>query len=350
VSLPCKPAVFSQKVLRWFAQHGRHDLPWQNDKNAYRVWLSEIMLQQTQVTTVIPYFLHFTQHYPDIKSLANAHIDNVLSLWSGLGYYQRARNLWKTAQIIHQQFNNLFPEDIETLQTLPGIGRSTAGAIASIAFEQRAAILDGNVRRVLSRFCAVDGNTQSPEFMNTLWNIAEQYTPLKNNADYTQAMMDLGATLCTRSKPQCEQCPLKTHCRAYHMGKPTEYPERRIKKSLLTEKVFFLVIHNAENKILLQKRSSPGIWGGLWCFPQFFELRDLKNFAKKSGILIPKTLTPTQQLHTFTHKRWDMHFYSIIQKSKKNMPDNNTWHPQANILKLGLPAPIKQYLNEVIYE
>jgi A/G-specific adenine glycosylase len=226
------PQKFTQYVLAWFQQHGRKNLPWQHKISPYRVWVSEIMLQQTQVQTVIPYFKRFMQRFLRIADLANAAEDEVLHLWTGLGYYARARHLHKTAKIIQQQFKGKFPRDLATLQTLPGIGRSTAGAILAIAMHQPAAILDGNVKRVLSRVHAIAGWPGQPEVAAQLWQYAEQYTPQQLTAEYTQAMMDIGALICTRTKPQCTICPLQKICLAHQANNETAYPSKKPAKKL----------------------------------------------------------------------------------------------------------------------
>ncbi|MCK5925416.1 MAG: A/G-specific adenine glycosylase, partial [Methylococcales bacterium] len=247
-----KPVLFQQKILAWFALKGRKNLPWQQPINPYRVWVSEIMLQQTQVTTVIPYFQKFIHHFPDIQSLANAPLDDVLQHWAGLGYYARARNLHKSAQIIHQQ--GYFPDTVDELIKLSGIGLSTAGAISSIAFNNSAAILDGNVRRVLTRFHAITGWVGITAVSQKLWALSQRYTPDKNVADYTQAMMDLGATLCTRTKPQCEQCPLSADCQAYAQGTVLEYPTPKPKKIKPVKSLVFLLLYH-KKQLLLEKRA-----------------------------------------------------------------------------------------------
>ena len=222
---------FSEAVLNWFHVYGRKNLPWQQDPNPYRVWISEIMLQQTQVSTVIPYFEKFMQRFPDIEELALADIDQVLHYWTGLGYYARARNLHKTARLIHTQFKGIFPTSIEALTELPGIGRSTAGAIIALASNSRATILDGNVKRVLCRYNCIEGWAQQRQTLNELWSLAERLTPATDCRAYTQAMMDLGATLCTRSKPQCSVCPLQDSCQAYLSNRTTEFPKKKKPKN-----------------------------------------------------------------------------------------------------------------------
>lgn len=250
---------FNDAILTWFDTHGRKNLPWQK-QNAYAIWVSEIMLQQTQVKTVIPYFERFLQHFPDIDSLANAPEEAVLTLWAGLGYYARARNLHKTAKLIQQQFQSQFPKDLVTLQTLPGIGRSTAGAILSMAFGERAPILDGNVRRVLTRFHGITTWPGETKTLQTLWDMADRYTPTVRVGDYTQAMMDLGAVVC-RKTPDCTICPLKMDCIAYQTQTIALSPGKKPKKPLLERTTAMLVLQ-AGSQVLLKKRPPVGVWGG----------------------------------------------------------------------------------------
>lgn len=260
-------AEFTRSVLRWYKKHGRHDLPWQKDINAYRVWVSEIMLQQTQVNTVIPYYERFMQTFPTVRDLAQADIDEVLHLWTGLGYYARARNLHKSARIIHTDHNNRFPDDLESIVALPGIGRSTAGAILSLALNQVAPILDGNVKRVLARYHRVEGWPGNKKTEQKLWQLAESVTPDKEFAAYTQAIMDLGATVCTRSNPLCDQCPVNNGCEARETGTQEQYPGKKPKKTLPVKQTIFTIIENDKGEVLLEKRLPQGIWGGLWSFP-----------------------------------------------------------------------------------
>ncbi|MGY8869166.1 MAG: A/G-specific adenine glycosylase, partial [Pseudomonadales bacterium] len=262
------PQKFNTAVLDWFDQHGRHNLPWQQDKTAYFTWISEIMLQQTQVTTVIPYFERFIERFPDVQTLANAEQDEVLHLWTGLGYYARARNLHKTAQIVATDYYGEFPQTVEALEQLPGIGRSTAGAVLSISTGKRAAILDGNVKRVLARFYALEGWTGSTANQKTLWEYAERNTPQKRVGEYTQAMMDLGATLCTRSKPSCPSCPLQNHCTALKLGRSSEFPHPKPKKKIPVKQTIMLLLQDEQQQTLLQQRPPTGLWGGLWSLPE----------------------------------------------------------------------------------
>ena len=300
------PNTFNRQVLDWFDDHGRKHLPWQQDINPYRVWISEIMLQQTQVNTVIPYFQRFMDTLPTVADLAQADEDAVLHLWTGLGYYSRARNLHKAAQRVMNEFQGQFPDTVEGLSELPGIGRSTAGAIVSIAFEQPAAILDGNVKRVLARFFAIDGWPGQSAVAKSLWEKAELLKPSGRTRDYSQAMMDLGATLCTRTKPDCQLCPLHNDCEAFALSKPQQYPGKKPKKTLPVKSTRMLIIENDQGDILLEKRPSPGIWGGLWSFPECPEQEDYAALLSQLGKQPAdgKDLKPMR--HTFSHFHLDI--------------------------------------------
>lgn len=341
---------FAARLLAWFDRHGRHDLPWQQSINPYRVWISEIMLQQTQVSTVIPYFERFMQSFPTLADLAKADEESVLHLWTGLGYYARARNLHKTARLIQEKHHGLFPNQLEQLEALPGIGRSTAGAILSIAFQQRAPILDGNVRRVLTRLYAIEGTVSDKNTQNLLWNLADQHTPEKRVADYTQAIMDLGATLCTRSQPQCSACPFQTECLAFHNQQTHAFPQRQTKKALPIKKSFLVLLSRPSGEILLEKRPSNGIWGGLWSLPEYTgEESDLTNwiFSKYGFSLesLPKKLPAFR--HTFTHFHWDITPYQLAISScplAVSENDQQSWFDPQKPKALGLPAPIKKLL------
>lgn len=342
---------FNSRILKWFDLHGRKDLPWQQQISAYRVWISEIMLQQTQVTTVIPYFNRFMERFPDIKTLANAPLDEVLHYWTGLGYYARARNLHRAAQIILQEYKGKFPTVLPAIEALPGIGRSTAGAIASIALGQCAPILDGNVKRVLSRYHAIEGWPGKPEVAHKLWGLATAYTPKERTADYTQAMMDLGAMICTRSKPKCYLCPLAKHCVAHLKGKEMAYPTPKAPKILPIKTVQMLIFTQADQSILLKKRPPAGIWGGLWSFPECPIEADLHAICQQFGIAKTK---PHQKLpsfrHTFSHYHLDIHPVKIpiVARELKVMDEADiVWYNSKQPLKLGLAAPVKQLLVKV---
>ena len=333
-------------LLAWYQEHGRKDLPWQNTNDAYRIWLSEIMLQQTQVKTVVPYFERFTQQFPNITALANANIDQVLHLWTGLGYYARARNLHKTAKIISEQYKGKFPSIFEQVLELPGIGRSTAGAILAFSYNQRHPILDGNVKRVLARYYAVEGWSGQKKVETKLWNIAEQNTPEKNVALYTQAIMDFGATLCTRSKSQCIDCPLNNSCQALKLDRVNEFPTSKPKTIKPSKETFMLLIQNKEGEFLLEQKPPSGIWGGLWCPPQVDQLNDEMEVAHYK-IKLGEQLDTIK--HTFSH-------YQLLIKpvkahiiSKSQMVADQTkqvWYKSSSQQQLGLAAPVKKLLEK----
>ncbi|MDG1812890.1 MAG: A/G-specific adenine glycosylase [Porticoccaceae bacterium] len=343
-----QPHVFQRAVLDWFDRHGRTNLPWQQEINPYRVWVSEIMLQQTQVSTVIPYFERFITSFPDVETLASAPLDNVLHHWTGLGYYARARNLHKTAVLVSTQLKGQFPSSIDGLCELPGIGRSTAGAISSIAFKIPATILDGNVKRVLARFSATEGWPGRSEVVQKLWLVAETYTPEKRIADYTQAMMDLGATLCTRSSPNCEHCPLVSDCIAHREGNQTNYPGKKPKKKLPVRSAFFLLIQNPQGEILLQQNPPAGLWGGLWVMPQIESHNQLAEHCLTMGLkIIDHQILPAQR-HTFSHFHLDYQPIRINASEDSSAVAegrNQVWYNPQKPLSLGMPAPIKALLS-----
>ncbi len=260
--------AFSARLLAWFDDHGRKALPWQRDPTPYRVWVSEIMLQQTQVATVVPYFTRFIARFPAVATLADAPLDEILRLWSGLGYYARARNLHRSAQIVHAEYGGEFPDDITALQDLPGIGRSTAGAILALALDRRHPILDGNVKRVLCRYHAIAEWPGRPAVEKRLWSLAEAATPRRRVRDYTQAIMDLGATLCTRTRPDCARCPLADGCAANAELRQTAYPAPRPRIARPERRATLLLLTNPAGDILLERRPPAGIWGGLWSLPE----------------------------------------------------------------------------------
>ncbi|QCU90963.1 A/G-specific adenine glycosylase [Thiomicrorhabdus sediminis] len=292
---------FSANLLAWFDQFGRHDLPWQKAINPYRVWVSEIMLQQTQVVTVIPYYQKFMQRFPTIADLAQADQEEVLAHWAGLGYYARGRNLHKSAQWIVEQYQGEFPTEFEQIVALPGIGRSTAGAILSIALGQRFAILDGNVKRVLSRFFAIDGWPGERRIEQAMWQLADKLTPERRFDDYTQAIMDLGATLCKRSKPDCQACPVAKHCKAYELDKVSDYPYRKPQKSKPSKQACMLVFVNEQQQLLLEKRPQNGIWGGLWSLPEFESEFALQEFLQSRGLGFESLVEWPNLKHSFSH-------------------------------------------------
>jgi A/G-specific adenine glycosylase len=344
---------FSTLVLTWFDEHGRKNLPWQSDRTPYRVWLSEIMLQQTQVNTVIPYFERFTDRFPTVNDLADADIDQVLHLWTGLGYYARARNLHKAANQVVDNFGGTFPRTVEALESLPGIGLSTAGAIASLSMNIRAPILDGNVKRVLTRFHAIPGWSEQAKIKTQLWKVAEALLPSARFADYTQAMMDLGATVCTRSKPFCEGCPLSTDCLSLKQDKIAEIPGKKPKKTLPVKEVTLYILRSARNEVLLEKRPASGIWGGLYSLPegQTAIAPSIPNLsiddASRSEL--------TAFRHTFSHYHLDIspvEYTAQEQSSGVCETDRWLWYPiiqegTAGITEIGLAAPIKKILKQL---
>lgn len=342
------PQQFQTQLLKWFDQHGRKDLPWQQDINPYRVWLSEVMLQQTQVISVIGYFNRFVGRFPTVQQLAAAELDEVLQHWAGLGYYARARNLHKTAQIVVAN-GGQFPASVAELMALPGIGRSTAGAILSIACGQSQPILDGNVKRVLARFHAVAGWPGDGKVAAKLWTISEQYTPQQRTGAYTQAMMDLGATLCTRSKPQCARCPVATGCQAFKQGLTGQLPAAKPRKANPVKTVLLLILQDAEQQILLEKRPPTGIWGGLWSLPEFDDLAQLQDWCARRGYQISSPDLLPSQRHSFSHYHLDYTpTLAKLQNPKNNVMEAErvVWYKTAQLSSLGLPAPIKRLLQQ----
>ncbi|MCP5175235.1 MAG: A/G-specific adenine glycosylase [Moraxellaceae bacterium] len=343
--------TFSQKILTWFDVHGRHDLPWQHNPSPYRVWVSEIMLQQTQVATVIPYYQRFMASFPDVKRLAEAHEDTVLQHWAGLGYYARARNLHYASQQVVAGGGE-FPNTLEGLMTLKGVGRSTAGAILSLAWQQRGVIMDGNVKRVLSRHFAISGDSSSSQVQQQLWALAEDNTPQQRFAAYTQAMMDLGATLCTRSKPLCLYCPIQSSCQAYALGTPTAFPQKKQSKVLPTKTAYFLLIHNQQQQLLWLKRPPTGIWGGLWCLPQI----DVDNVAGLETVLTQQWHIKPCQLqflaefrHTFSHYHLLIKPVRVVGEFTQVFEQLSVWQsPQQAVKELGLPIPMQKLVAEIL--
>ncbi len=344
--------TFSKPLLTWFRQHGRHDLPWQQPRDAYRVWLSEIMLQQTQVQTVIPYFERFLQAFPNLRTLAQAPQDEVLHQWTGLGYYARARNLHKAAQILVEQHKAEFPQNHSSLLALPGIGPSTAAAILAQAFNLPNAILDGNVKRVLTRFYAISGWPGKKQIENQLWDISRKHTPNHNAADYTQAIMDLGATVCTRSKPHCKTCPLQTHCMADQQGNPGDYPTPKKRARLPVRKTTMLLLQNNKGEILLQQRPAPGIWGNLWSLP---EMEQTDNAAEISRQRFACEIETSVELsafrHTFSHFHLDIQpIHCIVSTHTQCVMDSGSqvWYKCDPADKRGLPGPVKKLLEATL--
>ncbi|PJE15585.1 A/G-specific adenine glycosylase [Legionella sp.] len=338
---------FTIPLLNWFDHYGRKDLPWQHPRTAYRVWISEIMLQQTQVKTVIPYFNRFISNFPDIEQLANTDEDRVLALWSGLGYYSRARNIHKTARIICENYQGEFPTHLPTLLLLPGIGPSTAAAITSQAFEQPTPILDGNVKRVLCRYFLVDGWPEQSAVKQKLWRFAEQCMRTERCADYTQAIMDLGATCCTTRNPNCTQCPLQKTCLAKLQDKVMLYPHKKIKKTIPIKQQQFLLLHNVENQIYLEKRPPTGIWGGLWCLPAIDVEACPKDYIEKNYAV--HSLGAQELLtmrHTFSHFHLDIKALAFQTVCNSNLiaEQPGKWFAAAEIGELGLAKPVSSII------
>lgn len=346
--------MISQRLLKWYDKFGRQDLPWRLAITPYRVWLSEIMLQQTQVKTVIDYFNRFIATFPTVINLANAPEDEVLHLWSGLGYYSRARNLHKAAKIVRDKYHGEFPNSVDELITLPGIGRSTAGAIVAIAFDLAAPILDGNVKRVLTRFLALNDWPGTAEMSKILWENAKKFTPNKRASDYTQAIMDIGATICTRSKPNCVNCPIQSDCQAHQLQLTDQLPIRKPKKSIPTKSTLMLLIKNQHNEILLEKRPPVGIWGGLWCLPVCDLAENIQSFCRKEFALEVNVLeTLTSFRHTFSH--YHLEIFPIILRVNNSVLQLREakpllWYNEKNSRNLGFAAPIKKLLENNIHE
>ncbi len=346
------PIHFSQSILEWFDDNGRKNLPWQLNKSPYRVWVSEIMLQQTQVTTVIGYYNRFMVRFTSLQCLAEADEDEVLGYWAGLGYYARARNLHKTAKLIISEHQGQFPTTHTEIEALPGIGRSTAGAILSLSLNTRSPILDGNVKRVLARFHGIEGWTGHPSIAKELWYWAELYTPQDRFTDYTQAMMDLGATLCTRSKPNCLQCPIKASCRAYIEHRTKALPFPKPKKTLPVKHRWLLHIENNKHEVFIEKRPPSGIWGSLWSLPEApYPLDDYEivHYCREHLSLECSVSTHgTSFKHTFSHYHLILHPIKLTYES--SLPTikesfGSMWLKGNH--ELGLPAPIRIYIDTI---
>lgn len=340
---------FVAHLLRWFDDHGRHDLPWQHPRSPYRVWLSEIMLQQTQVTTVIPYFQRFLQHFPTLPDLAAASNDAVMAQWAGLGYYARARNLHAAAKRCVELHDGDLPRDFDALHALPGIGRSTAGAILSQAWNDPFAILDGNVKRVLSRYHGIEGFPGLPAIEKQLWSLAEAHVaqvPAGRMADYTQAQMDLGATVCSRAKPACVICPLQQDCVARREGRTAELPTPKPGKVLPEREAVALLLRDAQQRVLLQKRPDTGIWAQLWTLPQAEAGSDLQDWfdAHVDGSLEDAEELPVLQ-HTFSHYRLHLQVLSRQVRGLRVEEPALRWVAADELPALGLPAPIRKLLD-----
>ena len=339
---------FSSRVIRWQREHGRHDLPWQDTRDAYRIWLSEIMLQQTQVATVIPYYEHFLARFPDVAALAAAAEDEVMALWSGLGYYARARNLHRAAREVVARFGGAFPATFEELASLPGIGRSTAGAIAAFAGGERRAILDGNVRRVLARHAGIEGDPASAAVAARLWETADSRLPPKDIEAYTQGMMDLGANLCTVRKPACLLCPVSADCVARAEDRVAELPRKRTRAAPRRKRIAMLVAIS-RGEVLLEKRPPSGIWGGLWSLPEADADADPARAIRAWGIT-PAQVSPLAPFeHAFTHFTLEVAPWRIdVRKAQPLAAERGaTWLPLSDLTGAALPSPIRKLLERV---
>ncbi|WP_392433459.1 A/G-specific adenine glycosylase [Yersinia sp. HM-2024] len=342
---------FAHVVLEWYQRFGRKTLPWQLDKTPYQVWLSEVMLQQTQVATVIPYFQRFMLRFPDIRALAAAPLDEVLHLWTGLGYYARARNLHKAAQTVVERHQGEFPTTFDEILALPGIGRSTAGAILSLSLGQHFPILDGNVKRVLARCYAVEGWPGKKDVEGRLWQISEDVTPAKGVGQFNQAMMDLGAIVCTRSKPKCELCPLNIGCLAYANHSWARYPGKKPKQTIPEKTAYFLLLQNG-SQVWLEQRPPVGLWGGLFCFPQFAEQDDLDSWLQQRGMAASKLRQLTAFRHTFSHFHLDIVPMWLDTASARGYMDDGAglWYNLAQPPSVGLAAPVERLLLQLAKE
>ncbi len=340
----------AERLLAWFDHYGRRDLPWQHPRTPYRVWIAEVMLQQTQVATVVPYFERFTARFPNVPSLAAADLDEVLHYWSGLGYYARARNLHAAAQAMLADHAERVPDSFDALTALPGIGRSTAGAILAQAFDQRHPILDGNVKRVLARWHGIEGWPGTAAVEQRLWQLAELHTPRVRLADYTQAIMDLGATVCTRSRPKCGDCPLRAGCAAHGQGTPERYPGRRPRRALPLRQTLFLIVRDGTGNVLLEQRPPAGIWGGLWGFPECAVGTDvqawcLARFGRRAYAI--ERWRPVKQV--FTHFQLEITPVALrVEDAGERVMEQPRylWY-NGQSQPLGLAAPVKQLLEKI---
>lgn len=352
--------TFAARLLRWFDAHGRHDLPWQHPRSAYRVWVSEIMLQQTQVATVIGYFDRFIAAFPDLHTLAAAPLDAVLAHWAGLGYYSRARNLHRAAQLCMQNHAGDLPRNMDGLCALPGIGRSTAAAILSQAYALRVAILDGNVKRVLARHAGIAGYPGQPAIERRLWQEAEQRLPdddASSMPDYTQALMDLGASVCARRKPHCDACPVRVDCIAFNQGRTDELPTRKPRRTLPEKSVRMLIATDPEGRVLLQRRAPLGIWGGLWSLPELSAMTAFDpattviadvDTVKPAGLEISALRALPALQHRFTHFLLHIHAYradAIVAGKRAAETDGHAWVALPDLHRHGIPTPIKTLID-----
>jgi len=339
-------STFAGRLVRWQARHGRNGLPWQSTHDAYRIWVSEVMLQQTQVATVIPYYERFLARFPDLRTLAQAPLEQVLAVWSGLGYYSRARNLHSAARTLAGSLGGRFPRTRQTLESLPGLGRSTAAAIAVFAFGQREAILDGNVKRVLARHFAVRGFPGEKRVEARLWTLAESLLPARNIARYTQALMDLGAVLCTRTQPDCARCPVRTSCAALSRRKVEAFPQPRPRRALPEKKTTMLLLLRA-GEVLLEKRPPVGLWGGLWCLPEMPSGADPRQYCSdRYGARLAAADRLPELRHGFTHFRLTVTPLICRMDSSSHWAGEpgQLWLPLEEIAQAAVPVPVRKLL------
>ncbi len=340
------PALdFAASVVAWQRVHGRHDLPWQRDREPYRVWISEVMLQQTQVTAVLPYYERFLARFPDVATLAAAPLDDVLRLWSGLGYYARARNLHRAAREVMRVHGGVFPRTARALEALPGIGRSTAAAIAALAFGERAAILDGNVKRVLARCFGVEGWPGTPAVQARLWELAESLAPAREIETYTQGLMDLGAMVCTRTRPGCEACPVQEACVARRTGRVERFPSPRPARATPVRKASWLVVRH-RGTVALEKRPTSGVWGGLWSLPELVAGKPEAGCEERFGVP-PATVRRLPLLeHGFTHFRLVVRpvLCELAPQARRPRRKNMRWLSLDKAIDHAVPAPVRRLL------
>lgn len=342
--------AFATRLLYWYEHHGRKDLPWQHPRSLYRVWISEVMLQQTQVAAVIPYFRRFTQRFPDVLTLAHAPLDEVLHLWSGLGYYARARNLHKAARVIREQFEGHFPTDFASVCSLPGVGRSTAGAILALALGQRHPILDGNVKRVFARHRLIEGWTGSTKTASRLWHLAEKFTPDHSISHYTQAVMDLGATICRRRRPLCDDCPVSGDCRALHSGRQHELPTPKPRQQTPLRQTVMIMPVTARGEILLERRPFMGIWGGLLSFPESDNLEAAEHWiTQKLGDSVIRVASWPEISHTFSHFRLRIMPLEVrlTHLPSQVMEGGQMFWCRIDSHRVGISAPVKKLLQRL---
>ena len=349
--MPRQPrtAAFAARIVAWQRVHGRHDLPWQNTRDAYRIWLSEVMLQQTQVATVLPYYQRFLARFPDVRALAAAPVDDVLAHWSGLGYYRRAHHLHAAAKLVCESHGGVFPVASATLATLPGIGRSTAAAIAAFASGERAAILDGNVKRVLARHCGIEGFPGLPAVERRMWQAAEALLPDADVAAYTQGLMDLGATICVRADPRCLLCPVAEDCVARNEGRIAYLPAPRPTRVSPQREVQVLVCVRG-HRVLVERRPARGIWAGLWSLPEVsMGIDPLAVAITRTGGTVRADAALPPVRHAFTHFTLTMHprRVEIEDAGVVTAGDDQRWVTQEQALTLGLPAPVRRLLEAV---